>query len=64
VKQKTKASADEKLKFVKATISIPSDVAKFAARRKNEPAHAGNLSSYIRALIIADNQVQQEKASA
>ena len=40
--------------FFKPTISLPEDLQPFVEQRKNEPQHAGNLSSYIRFLIISD----------
>ena len=49
--------------FVRATITIPAELASHVEKRKNEPTHAGNLSSYVRTLIIAD-QMQPEKVAA
>lgn len=46
--------ASDKNKFHKVTISLPLDLWPHAERRKEDMQHAGSLSSYIRALIIAD----------
>ena len=48
---------------MRATITIPAELASHVEKRKNEPTHAGNLSSYVRTLIIAD-QMQPEKVAA
>lgn len=40
--------------FVFKTISLPPDVFRFAKARASEPDHAGNVSGYIRRLIIQD----------
>jgi hypothetical protein len=50
--------------FVKPTISIPVELEAFVVKRKSEPQHAGNLSSYIRSLIIADRESQSSKPLA
>ena len=50
--------------FLRPTLTIPDELESFIERRKNEPQHAGNLSSYVRGLIIADKHQQQTKAAA
>jgi len=50
-----------KQQFVRATVTIPAELAPFAQQRASQPEHAGNLSSYIRGLIVRD---KREAASA
>ena len=45
-----------KQQFVRATVTIPAELAPFAQQRASEPEHAGNLSSYIRGLIVRDKR--------
>lgn len=45
-----------KQQFVRATVTIPAELAPFAQQRASQPEHAGNLSSYIRGLIVRDKR--------
>lgn len=40
--------------FLRLTITIPAELETFIESRRKSPLHAGNLSSYVRSLIIAD----------
>lgn len=46
--------------FVRHTLTLPDELWRFAQTRKSSPVHAGSLSSYIRSLILKD----QEKEAA
>lgn len=49
--------------FFKPTLSIPAELQPFVKQRKNAPQHAGNLSSYVRSLIIADQKAHELKTA-
>ena len=51
-----KNNKQRKAAFIKATISIPTSLTPHVSWRKKEPQHAGNFSSYVRSLIIADKK--------
>lgn len=48
-----------KAKFQARTISIPADLWPWAKCQAASPAHAGNLSSYVRNLILKDYTAHQ-----
>jgi len=58
-----KKHGKDKIEFVRPTISLPAELVPFIEARKRTPQHSGNLSSYIRSLIIADRD-KEEKAVA
>lgn len=51
---------------IRATITIPNELEKFVERQKAHPLHSGNLSSYLRALIVGDmeRKAQREEVAA
>ena len=49
--------------FMRPTLTIPTELSQFIDQQKNDPRHAGNLSSYIRMLIIEDKARQEAQAS-
>jgi hypothetical protein len=60
-----KRSVPKRHLFVRTTITIPQELKPFVARRKSDPQHSGNLSSYIRSLIIADKKsIELEEKAA
>ena len=42
--------------FVKRTVSIPEELVGFVGERKEAPEFAGNLSAYVRGLILRDRE--------
>jgi hypothetical protein len=50
--------------FVRASITIPAEIAAFAAEQSSQPEHAGNMSSYVRSLIIRDIRERQLQKKA
>lgn len=56
VVQRRAQTKPARLFFSKHCISLSSDCAAFAALRAAEPEYAGNMSAYIRSLILADNK--------
>jgi len=48
--------------FIRSTLTIPQELSDFIEAQKNQPAHAGNLSSYVRGLIIADKLAKETTA--
>ncbi|HEV2350829.1 MAG TPA: hypothetical protein VG028_13390 [Terriglobia bacterium] len=58
-----KQTSERNQQFVRATVTIPAELAAFVETRKNDLAHAGSLSSYVRSLILQDRQ-SREKALA
>ncbi len=53
-KKSFKDRAERNADFIRKTITIPAEVVPFAEEKAASPEHAGNLSSYIRTLILAD----------
>jgi hypothetical protein len=49
--------------FVRKTVTIPADLDPFATEQSRKPEHAGNLSSYIRTLILRDREKSDLKAA-
>lgn len=49
--------------FFRATVTIPAELGAFTAEQKSRPEHAGNLSSYVRALILRDRESQKALAA-
>jgi len=49
--------------FERKTITLPAAVAEFADKRAAQPEYAGNVSAYVRSLIIADKQELEQKAA-
>lgn len=43
------------------TISLPWELMEFAKHQANQPQHAGNMSSYVRSLIIRDQADAEPK---
>ena len=41
-------------RFIRKTVTLPREVGDFANQRAAELMHAGNVSSYIRTLILKD----------
>jgi hypothetical protein len=54
MKHRTKQIKNRPGGFVRKTVTIPADLAGFVEQQKNFPEHAGNLSSYLRTLILRD----------
>jgi hypothetical protein len=50
-------------RFVRKTLTIPADVISFGDQQAAKPEHAGNWSSYVRSLIIADHAKHQRQAA-
>ena len=50
--------------FLKVTISIPASLLPFIEKQKSAPQHANNLSSYVRSLIIREQNGTLQKAAA
>jgi len=46
--------APKKSGFAVRTISFPKELLKYARLRARDPQHAGNLSSFLRSLVIED----------
>jgi hypothetical protein len=44
--------------FLAHTVTLPVELSAWARRRSAEPAHAGNMSSYVRGLILEDARRQ------
>jgi len=42
--------------FYRFTFSLPAELKEFVETRARAPRHAGNLSSYIRDLVITDKE--------
>lgn len=40
--------------FIRRTITLPSSLFEFAVSRSQQPRHAGNMSGYIRDLVLDD----------
>jgi hypothetical protein len=47
--------------FVRQTISLPGDVYEYALAQSELPTHAGNLSSFVRSLIIEQREQSTSK---
>ena len=47
--------------IVRKTVVLPPEVFDFAEEQSNEPQHAGNLSSYVRSLILKDREQKEQK---
>ena len=60
IKPKIKSA---RTRFIRSTVTIPAELVGFIGRRVGDPVHAGNLSSYIRSLIIHDREQQQKEAA-
>ncbi len=56
--------ADGQQAFVRKTITIQEDLASFADAQAALPEHAGNVSSYVRNLIIQDRMSREQKKAA
>lgn len=56
-------SRPRKIRFVRATLSLPVELQAFIEHRKADPKHAGNLSSYVRNLILEDRAQHPEVAA-
>jgi Arc/MetJ-type ribon-helix-helix transcriptional regulator len=48
--------------FVRRTVTIPAELADYVEQQRNSPQHAGNLSSFVRSLVIADRAARGEPA--
>jgi Arc/MetJ-type ribon-helix-helix transcriptional regulator len=48
------------MRFMRKTVTIPSDLKHFVEERVAHPKHAGNLSSYVRNLILEDRAQHPE----
>ena len=51
------------MRFMRKTVTIPNDLKHFVEERVADPKHAGNLSSYVRNLILED-RAQHPEVSA
>jgi hypothetical protein len=49
--------------FIRKTVTIPVELEDFTVEQSGRPEHSGNLSSYVRKLIIQDKS-QHEKQAA
>lgn len=51
------------MRFVRKTVTLPEDLEAFVLLRVGTLQHAGNLSSYLRGLIIEDRDKHGEVAA-
>lgn len=55
-RQTQKKRADDGAGFIRKTVTLPDEVAEFADSQAAKPEHAGNVSSYVRSLILQDRE--------
>lgn len=49
---KRNTAKQKQLKIIRKTITLPQELVDYATQQANTTAHAGNFSSFIRALLI------------
>ena len=55
--------APAKTGFIRKTVTLPAELGDFALAQSSEPEHAGNLSSYVRGLILRDRRDLEKQAA-
>lgn len=60
--KKRNPEPESKPGFIRKTVTIPGELSGFVERETEKPAHAGNLSSYIRSLILRDREEKLKAA--
>ena len=63
MKNRLKTQKGRKREFVRKTVTLPKDLEAYTEERADAPEHAGNLSSYIRNLILNDRKTRQSAAA-
>jgi len=52
------------IEFMRTTITLPAELQPFVEMRKSAPEHAGNMSAYVRSLILQDRKALDSEKPA
>ena len=62
VSSKTADKPNPRRAIVRRTITIPGELDGWVERQSSQPQHMGNVSSYVRSLVIEDMKRMKEAA--